>query len=395
LNEQSNIAVRPTDIYIFNPQNDLALADGGVNYVAPPFAMQLAHDMAVLPAFIAPAGALLITDSAADAQWLEHLDSTFDMHVSAIERKRLRHVGNGRIMPWGWSLDLRRRLIKWGLDPAMLPSAKQVEVMRQLSHRRTSIILHKRLQQLLGTSLCPAPVELATLNQVVNFVTQHHDCYIKTPWSSSGRGIYHATAGASSELMQWCSGAIKRQGSVLCEVALSNIQDFAVEFFSQGGKVALQGYSVFSTDSHSQYRSGMVASSHVLNQQISQRYSHFNEVVEALSQALNDIVAPHYTGWLGVDMLLYNTTQGVISINPCVELNLRPTMGAVTCMLGNSLLAEGTTGTFSFEQRLNSNQPWTSPSNAVVDGGRLSHGNLCLTTPSPTALYRAILTVND
>ena len=41
-----------TNVYIFNPQNDLALASGGINYVAPPFAVQMAHDLAVLPAFM-------------------------------------------------------------------------------------------------------------------------------------------------------------------------------------------------------------------------------------------------------------------------------------------------------------------------------------------------------
>ena len=52
-----------TNLYIFNPQNDLALATGGINYVAPPFAMHMAHDLAVLPAFIAEPGSKLITDS--------------------------------------------------------------------------------------------------------------------------------------------------------------------------------------------------------------------------------------------------------------------------------------------------------------------------------------------
>ena len=43
-------------IFIFNPENDLALANGGPNYTAPPFAQQLRRDLQLLPAWYAPAG---------------------------------------------------------------------------------------------------------------------------------------------------------------------------------------------------------------------------------------------------------------------------------------------------------------------------------------------------
>ena len=33
-------------LYIFNPENDLALADGGANYCPPPAAALIAHELA-------------------------------------------------------------------------------------------------------------------------------------------------------------------------------------------------------------------------------------------------------------------------------------------------------------------------------------------------------------
>gem|GEM_PF-518398 len=540
-------------IYLFNPQNDLALATGGINYVAPPFAMRMAEDLAVLPAFIAEPGSLLITDSDADARWLERLNGLLALDVHAIGRKELNHLTGYRIMPWGWCLDLRRRLVKWGADRQLLPTKDEIYHLRGLSHRRLTINIHLRLQELLrcqatspsggtvesmsnspskiegaggsmtastagnhtpqslrdsssileeqlpcsgskccspskiegaGGSMivsvdcnhlplaCPVPVELAVLEDVREFVESHDGCFIKTPWSSSGRGIYHATAGKwTPELEQWCNGALKRQGSVLCEVAFDKVMDLAVEFFACGGKTSVRGFSIFSTDSHSQYHNGIVASQDVLHQRVVELYPQFDVVVEALTQVLDEMVAPHYSGWLGVDMLLYSDAQsassshssgagesegnppskiegaggsmtasiagnhtpqslrasssileeqlscsgsegsshssgaggsmthqfpaGAMRLNPCVELNLRPTMGAVTSVLGDRVVAPGHMGSFSIEQRSSASEPWRSHDAPVIENGRLSGGTLCLTTPSDTALYRALLSIGD
>ena len=95
----------------------------------------------------------------------------------------------------------------------------------------------------------------------------------------------------------------------------------------------------------------------------------------------------------GVDMLLFKDGQGT-GINPCVELNLRPTMGAITSVLGNTVVAPGTTGTFAIEHRSSNTAPWPQHQEAVIENGRLTSGTMQLTTPSPQALYRAILTID-
>ena len=382
-----------TNILIFNPQNDLALATGGINYVAPPFALQMASDLAVLPAWVAQHGSRLITDSDLDAQWLTHLDHTFGLGVTAIKRNELRHLTDYRIMPWGWCLDLRRRLIKWGASSNSVLTKDEIYHLRGLSHRRVTVLIHLRLQELLGKQLCPIPVELAVPDEVDRFVSRHRQCFIKTPWSSSGRGIYHTTGGSTPEFRQWCSGALKRQGSLLCEVALDKVMDLAVEFHSHDKKATVRGYSVFHTDSHSQYQHGIVASTATLKEKITTLYPTIDTVVDALTHAVNEMVAPHYDGWFGVDMLLFKDGQGT-GINPCVELNLRPTMGAITSVLGDTVVAPGTTGTFVIEHRSSNTAPWPQHQEAVIENGRLTSGTMQLTTPSPQALYRAILTID-
>ena len=417
-----------THVYIFNPQNDLALATGSINYVAPPFAVRMAADLAVLPAFIAEPGSLVITDSDLDAEWLEQLNSTFGLDVHAVKTRELRRLSNYRIMPWGWCLDMRRRLLKWGASQDSVPTKDEIYHLRGLSHRRVTTLIHMRLLELLGQELCPMPVELATSEEVMDYVKEHGDCYIKTPWSSSGRGIYHTTGGVTPELEQWCRGALKRQGSVMCEQALDKVMDLAVEFNCCEGKAQVRGYSVFETDSHSQYSHGEVATGEALKGLITERYRCLDRVVDALTQVIDEMVSAHYNGWLGVDMLLYNAqctmhnaqsfgdaqctmhnaqsfgdaqcvmynaqSSAVIGINPCVEMNLRPTMGAVTSVLGERVLAKGATGTFAIEQRASTSEPWRPLPAAVLKDCRLASGALCLTTSSPSAMYRAVLEVN-
>ena len=424
----------------------------------------MAHDLAVLPAFIAEPGALIITDSDLDSEWLEHLNDTFGLDVHAVKRNELRHMSDYRIMPWGWCLDMRRRLIKWGASRDSLPTKDEIYHLRGLSHRRVSTLIHLRLQELLGQQLCPMPVELATTSEVMAFVKKHRECYIKTPWSSSGRGIYHTIDGATPELEQWCRGALKRQGSVMCEVALNKTMDFAVEYHCSDGKAMMRGYSVFETDSHSQYSQGEVAPTDVLKQKITAQYPHLDEVVTALTQTLNELVAPHHTGWMGVDMILFNaecimhnaqsqinaqcynnaqctmhnaqsqinaqsapltsshstltsqhspltssnytlssplstlnsplphlSSQLKTGLNPCIELNLRPTMGAITSVLGDRIIAPDTTARFVIEQRSSTSDKWSDLPEPVLKEGRLSSGAFVLTPPSPTALYRAVL----
>ena len=43
-------------LYLFNPENDLALANGGKNYTPPPLARTIARDLSTLPLWYATEG---------------------------------------------------------------------------------------------------------------------------------------------------------------------------------------------------------------------------------------------------------------------------------------------------------------------------------------------------
>ena len=331
------------DVYLFNPEHDLALAHGAHNYTTPPFARQLRHDLRLLPAWMAPAGSYIaVPDDAPiddDRRWLldHHLD------VTPVTISRIVDLGACRIHPWGWDAALRYRLLQAGVSPGNLPTDEQLDWIQRLSHRRVTIAVH----QSLGGTFSPCPVELNNHQDVVAFMHQHPGCYLKMPWSGSGKGIYRVIdPQGDSHVLRWIDGALHRQGSLLCEVGLDRVQDFAVECECRDGKTVLTGYSVFDSDFHSQFGTGRVAPMDELHQFLLVQYPALDQVVQNVLNALDGIVAPHYEGPLGIDMMLYRNEHGDIALNPCVEVNLRMTMGMVTAAMGS---IHGLRGRFKIE----------------------------------------------
>ena len=103
------------------------------------------------------------------------------------------------------------------------------------------------------------------------------------------------------------------------------------------------GYSVFESDFHHQYAGGIVDTRQALHDRIAALYPALDDAVTALQQVITALIAPEYDGHLGVDMMLYRRADGTIGLDPCVEVNLRCTMGLVCSVLGER---QGRRGTF-------------------------------------------------
>ena len=95
------------------------------------------------------------------------------------------------------------------------------------------------------------------------------------------------------------------------------------------------GYSVFDSDFHSQFGTGRVAPMEELHEMLLGLYPDLDPVIGKVLMAIDDIVAPHYNGPVGIDMMMYRDEHGKIAVNPCVEVNLRMTMGMVTAAMGS------------------------------------------------------------
>ena len=124
----------------------------------------------------------------------------------------------------------------------------------------------------------------------------------------------------------------------MCERMLDGLQDFAMEFRVSGGDVRFAGYSVFFNNAQMSYDNAMVASTGLLREYLDEKSGgyDFDTLQSQLREALCEIVPDDYEGYIGVDMLLYRREDGTVGVNPCIEMNVRTTMGVVASVLGVS-----------------------------------------------------------
>ena len=100
----------PEQIYIFNPEHDLCIANGDENFVPPRSAMGFAK---------------------------ENLD--LSEHLKRPNKQRR------QIIPWGWNHSLKKRLINEGIDPSILPSEDELQFIRTHSRREFALDVHYHL----------------------------------------------------------------------------------------------------------------------------------------------------------------------------------------------------------------------------------------------------------
>lgn len=359
-------------IYLFNPENDLALAHGKSNYTAPPNAIALHQAGEALPFWFADNEDAIIAPNI-DTKWLEHIKSITNIQATIFNPSL--HINNYKARPWGWSLDAMKQLSNAGVDDNALIPISQIENIRQLSHRRTTISILSKLNELLPFQLPPLPYEATSANDVITFANKHNGCFIKSPWSSSGRGVFNASTLSENELRRQAEGIIKRQGSIMCEVAFNKLADFAMLFHSDGNIVKQIGYSLFFTGSGTSYSGNITTSDTIIEKYLSTMISieQLHVISRKLEIILTDIIAQEYSGYFGVDMLIYRENNKN-KIAPCIELNLRMTMGVVAWHLYQRHVAINSEAIMRIEYRKDS----SSHKTPIFEARRLVEGTLSL-----------------
>lgn len=249
-----------------------------------------------------------------------------------------------RCQPWGWSLDAARQMARAGFTEN-LPSDAEIERLRNLSHRRSSIHILEALNAA-GLEPFPVPMETTEAEAVIEAERQHPGCFIKSPWSGSGRGVFCALSLDETALRKRAEGIIHRQGSVIVERGLAKTMDFAALFYSHGaetkgnsrGRVEFRGFSIFKAEARGMYSGNIVAPQHLLAEQLAQSLDmkKLMKIIACEEKILSSHIGESYRGPLGIDMMIYDE-DGETRIMPCVELNLRMTMGVAAMEICSKL----------------------------------------------------------
>lgn len=341
-------------LFWFNPENDLALAAGSANYTPPAAAVALRQGGVRLPQL-----------------WCDRSDLVLDIDLQ--ER-----ISNPTLIPepWGWSAYTRNRLLRAGACAQNMPDDDALAHIRRLSHRRTSVELLRGL----GVGTAALPVEAFTESEALRAIdSMDGDAVVKLPWSCSGRGVFYTRKMSRGQLQSVVKGGITRQGSVMIERRLDKVADFAMLFYCDGPCVTYRGLSVFATDVSGNYSGNLIASQSILAERIDIDCAALGE---RISYQLGQILDGRYRGWIGVDMMICRSDNGHTFVHPCVEVNLRMTMGVAALLAAQS-------------GRL----PWdVALLRVALPGEMLPHGAITLSATEPDRrkpVRKPIITVNN
>lgn len=337
-------------LHIFNPEHDIALASNLAHFTAPHAGRQLRRDLGFLPVLWAAVDDVVLVDDVDVARkGFERLkrfvptgetpaflrsDSWFQPF-----RRPVPSVVPDGVEPWGWDLALRTALQKNGISPTILPSAEQIDGVRRLSHRRTSARVLAQLRQSVESEvLVGEACECTSAAEVQQLLGRYGRVVLKAPWSSSGRGIrFVDSQRVPPTLDGWLRHLLEAQGSVMLEPYYNNVKDFGMEFTALAdGSVHYNGLSLFTTVNGA-YTGNVVATERRKRELLS-RYVDpplLLQVQRGLCDALQQALQGSYCGPLGVDMMIVATPDARgFRLHPCVEMNLRRTMGHVALSLG-------------------------------------------------------------
>ena len=340
-------------LHIFNPEHDIALAANLSNFTAPHAGRQLRNDLGFLPALWAQEGDQILVQHEESALKAYHrvchrlvklgvtdglpsVNPQFTAAKTAVYRQE-----TDSIQPWGWDRAIRRELERMGMDASLLPADAQLEQIRQLSHRRTSAQLLPQLQ-MEGT--VGEAFECTTIEQVEELFQRYGRLVLKAPWSSSGRGVRFCDAArlVNSEerivnndaQMAWVRNILKSQGSIMVEPYYNKVKDFGMEFEAAAdGSIRYLGLSLFHTVNGA-YVGNILATESVKRDMIS-RYIPVCLLDSVKQTIMDQLRLPGYVGPFGIDMLVVkhpltsHLSPLTSYLHPCVEINLRRTMGHV------------------------------------------------------------------
>ena len=239
-------------LYIFNPEHDLALASGETNYMAPASARQMASELALLPMWYAEEGSAVLAPSAYNLDYLKRMQELLGLSVHLMTEPELASEADLDIRPWGWDAALRKRLSGLGGSEVLLPSMEQLNTWREYSHRSKAVTLLPELQ--LNEYFCGESYCLKTPEEWKAFVEGRECCLLKAPLSGSGKGLNWCKGIFTPFISGWCARVAASQGGVIAEPIYNKVEDFAMEFYSDGaGEVTFAGYSLFHTGKSGMY----------------------------------------------------------------------------------------------------------------------------------------------
>ena len=408
-------------IYLFNPENDLSLANFSANYMPPASAVRMAREMALLPIWYAGSenrftgnagddveslqgiveeerdvpgnltgvtinqreigeGITVIAEGEENLAFFDRMKELFDLKVSLVPMSSLASYPDAVIVPWGWNPSLVRTLQVSGASECHLPSIQELKRLRGYTHRKHAVETLANLKSL-DERLTGESRYVTSIEELLTYLESvSGDKVLKMPLSGSGKGLIWILGGITDKQVDWCRRVIRGQGGVVVEPIWDRVRDFAMEFWLDDGLARFAGYSLFRTAASGAYMGNELLADARIEEVLASYLpvSLLHRIRERLLQLLPTRF-PRYRGYTGVDMMVCASPEGYM-LHPCVEINMRMNMGVVSHSFHERYVQPGAEGMFmvdyfkrpdsalSFQRKMEREYPLTVKDNKVASG---------------------------
>ena len=339
------------NIYYFNPTCEYAIANGDAAWQPNRILQKMESDLATLPLFLAKPEDYVIVDRIPSTSFINSLKEfrfeipRFILKKEATINQSFISQKRNKLLPWGWSPATHKILsplkkscsvdFKNSIVFNWLPNHKNL-----YSKKFASGVLKTLLNEYSCEHFIPKQqlTEVCTTKQEIEkLLVKWGKLMIKAPWSSSGRGLQPITkTPVHPKVWDKILAIVKDQGYVIVEPYLNKALDLAFLFEIKKGEINFIGLSNFTTDYKGQYNGNSLNGlPDNLDPEILE-FARFipKEIISSLIEILElTELAKFYEGFFGVDTLIYRNEKNELKINPCLEINVRQSMGLLSLQL--------------------------------------------------------------
>jgi hypothetical protein len=399
--------------FLFNPTCEYAIANGSPNWQPNRLLQKMESDLSTLPQFFTGKNDFVLVDKMPSSGFIENLQRAsmeipnFILKNEANCNQQFIQLPKNKLLPWGWSPAAHQFLLP--LKQSCSSEFRQSPVFnwkqehREITSRKFAIDILKQVSISMNADyLLPpelTPKICITQTDFENAIRQWGKIMVKAPWSSSGRGLQPVTkTPVHPKVWEKIMGIVKEQGFAISEPYLNKVLDLAFLFELKKGKVEFLGISNFCTNKKGQYEGNYINGLPVNTEKEIVEFTNIveHEIREPLIKAIETSkMAVFYEGVFGVDTLIYADETGKLRINPCLEINVRHTMGLLSLQL-EKLIQLSKKGMFrifyqpgvsfyTFNKEMKKKHP------LKISEGKIESGFLALTDAVEDTLFGAYL----
>ena len=311
-------------IFVYNPTCEMAVANGLAGYCPPKRLQVFESELASLLMFAAEQGDAVVAEPLDDelVSVLTTLSAPMPQFMSQEQARQMLRSGNYTLQPWGSSKSVFHT---YGVDNDF------GDAQRMLHSRLSSVEIERHCISDDAFFVNANPQIIRSMGDFARAQEMFSGQFVvKSLWSSSGRGVVKTDSFPEHEYYErWAAARLRADGAFVVEPLLSKVSDVAFLYYiDDDATVSFLGYNVFASDSAGRFGRELI---HQYDKSLSEWLSNYiQQIVDVHANALiNSGINKKYRGYLGFDSMLFRDETGALKFRPCVECNLRMTMGNV------------------------------------------------------------------